>query len=519
MRRLLSIMFLLTLCFGSGTASGEPFGYIVNSGSNSVSVVDLATNEVTPTVTVGNWPFGIAVSQPKNKAYITNWSGNDISIIDLATNTVDVTVSAGSKPGAVAINPAGTRLYVANYGAGSVAIVDTSTYEKEYVTVGSGPYGAAVTPDGSEVYIVNYSSDNVSVLNAASRMVEATIPVGAYPSGVAINAAGTLAYVVNENDPDCIVTENPGSVSVIDIATRTVTNTITVGRCPIFVALNPLGTKAYVTNFSDNTVSVIDAVKNKIIKTITVSENPYGINVHPDGSRAYVTYYSLGNVSVIDTAKNKVVDTVIVGNNPQTYGQFINPQYNFTALKAGSGTGTIKSQNVAGVNCGALCKAYFPPAKNITFKATPDKGSVFKSWSGECAGTKTTCTVAAEEGVVKTATAEFTQEPTISVSPLTKNFGKTKLTATKKQVFTVKNKTTTGSKELVLGAIISDNPTVFMVVPGDDHCSGATVDPNKSCKFTVQFIPAAGPQNGKVSIPSDDPDTPSLEISLSGEGI
>ena len=62
--------------------------------------------------------------------------------------------------------------------------------------------------------------------------------------GVAVTPDGKKVYVANENS----VTGVPGSVSVIDTATNTVTSTITVGHQPFGVAIAPNGKKVYVTN-------------------------------------------------------------------------------------------------------------------------------------------------------------------------------------------------------------------------------------------------------------------------------
>jgi len=59
----------------------------------------------------------------------------------------------------------------------------------------------------------------------------------------------TLAYVTNVGG---------ASVSVINLATNTVTTTIGVGDGPQGVAVNPAGTLAYVANFFGDSVSVIN---------------------------------------------------------------------------------------------------------------------------------------------------------------------------------------------------------------------------------------------------------------------
>lgn len=53
-------------------------------------------------------------AQAKSYAYITNGGSNTVSVIDTATNAVVATVTVGAGPSGVAVNPAGTRVYVAN---------------------------------------------------------------------------------------------------------------------------------------------------------------------------------------------------------------------------------------------------------------------------------------------------------------------------------------------------------------------------------------------------------------------
>lgn len=97
----------------AGTAQAAPFAYIPNQTSNTVSVIDIATNNVVATVAVGTVPFGVAVNLNGTRAYVANVSTDDISVIDTAGATVVATVAAPNDPFGVAVNPAGTRIYVA----------------------------------------------------------------------------------------------------------------------------------------------------------------------------------------------------------------------------------------------------------------------------------------------------------------------------------------------------------------------------------------------------------------------
>jgi YVTN family beta-propeller protein len=83
----------------------QTFAYVANFRSNTVSVIDTASNTVTATVRVGTNPFAVAITPDGIRAYVTNFGDNTVSVIDTPSNTVTATVSVGTNPLGVAINP------------------------------------------------------------------------------------------------------------------------------------------------------------------------------------------------------------------------------------------------------------------------------------------------------------------------------------------------------------------------------------------------------------------------------
>jgi YVTN family beta-propeller protein len=100
--------FALAGLLGSAQSLAQN-AYITNLGSNSVSVIDTATNTVTVTIPVGVGPYGVAVSQDGSKLYVTNETSDTVSVIDTATNTVIATIPVGTTPRGVAVPPAAAR--------------------------------------------------------------------------------------------------------------------------------------------------------------------------------------------------------------------------------------------------------------------------------------------------------------------------------------------------------------------------------------------------------------------------
>ena len=110
--RFIYILPLVMALLGHHIAVAAPFAYITNTGSNSVSVIDTATNTVVATVAVGFAPLGVAVNPAGTRVYVANNGSNNVSVIDTATNTVAATVAVGFSPDAFGlfIGPAPTSL-------------------------------------------------------------------------------------------------------------------------------------------------------------------------------------------------------------------------------------------------------------------------------------------------------------------------------------------------------------------------------------------------------------------------
>ena len=298
-----------------GPVGAGTYAYIANSGSNTVSLIDTATDKVMDTVAVGEYPFGVACSPDGTKVYVTNEGSSNVSVIDTATTNVTASVSVGNNPYGVAVTPDGKRVYVANFGSSrNVSVIDTATNNvTASVSVGEySPFGVAVTPDGTKVYVTHWGGSTVSVIDTTTNNVTDTVSVGKYPFGVACSPDGTKVYVTNNED---------NNVYIIDTATNNVTATVSVGELPSGVAITPDGKRVYVANFGSSNVSVIDTATNNVTSIEQIGISPNGVAVTPDGTKIYMA--NSDSVIVIDTATDKVTDTVTVGKEPQAFGQFI----------------------------------------------------------------------------------------------------------------------------------------------------------------------------------------------------
>ena len=73
----------------------------------------------------GLYPNGVAYDPANNYVYVTNGGSNSVSVINGATNTVVNSITVGSEPYGVAYDPANNYVYVTNDGSNSVAILSS----------------------------------------------------------------------------------------------------------------------------------------------------------------------------------------------------------------------------------------------------------------------------------------------------------------------------------------------------------------------------------------------------------
>lgn len=89
---------------------------------------------------------------------------------------------------------------------------------------------------------------------------------------------------------------------------------IPVGVLPQAITLSPDGARAYVANRGSDTISVIDTATSTVTDTVPTGAGPGIVALTPDGTRGYVVLADAGLVSVLDTATNTFGTDIPVGN-------------------------------------------------------------------------------------------------------------------------------------------------------------------------------------------------------------
>lgn len=308
-------LFIGSLILSCQMYASGVIAYVTNSGDDTISVIDTATNTVIDTISVDFFPTGIAASPGGDIVYAPMFSDDSIYAIDTSTNTIQNTISMpkSSKPTAVAVAPSGLSYYT-NFTNGTIATIEpTSMTVIDFLPIGSlFPASIVVLPSGTKAYVVNgVGPMNVKVIDLSTNSVTATVNTSAQSLGIGVSPDSSKVYVANTM---------ASTVSVINTTTDTVSANIifAASSFPRDIAVLPSGTYAYVVLQGSSSVAVVDTTLNLVTATIplTSRSDPYNIAITPDGLYAYVTQTLTNTVSVINTTTNTVVTTIPVGAFP-----------------------------------------------------------------------------------------------------------------------------------------------------------------------------------------------------------
>jgi YVTN family beta-propeller protein len=154
------------------------------------------------------------------------------------------------------------------------------------------PQDIRISPDGRVFFIADMLADGVFVVDGDSFTRVGFIPTGIGTHGLYPSRDGTKLYVSNRGSHKVHgQPHGPGSISIIDFATRTVEKTwpIPGGGSPDMGNVSADGKQLWLSGRYDNVVYDIDTNTGAVTQT-RVGKEPHGLTVWPQPGR-----YSFGH--------------------------------------------------------------------------------------------------------------------------------------------------------------------------------------------------------------------------------
>ncbi len=360
---------------GSGAgSSGE--AWVVNTTSDSISVVDLDTWRVSRTILTGDEPMDVAFAG--GRAFVSVSTLNQVRVFDLANLAAApvVLTIAGFDPRMLATSPDGSRVYAAIFASGN----GTTTIPHHIVSDPSGPYGGQNPPpnsgnafsplvaqpfpaalklsqivkkdaagrwrddnnrDWTALVTWGVLDNDVAIIDAqtlgvsyAGGMLSSVLALGVRPDGavsiVGIDADNLKRFEPNINgtfarvEIGTFAPATPGATSVSDLNPHLVYTSpsvpiglreLSIGD-PRAILWHPTSGRAFVSGLGSGTVISTDAAGTRYGQ-IDVGQGPTGLALSALGDRLYVLNRFDATISTVDTAS--FVEIGAPGSRPRFF--------------------------------------------------------------------------------------------------------------------------------------------------------------------------------------------------------
>lgn len=340
--------------FGGAQATPARALLAISKRNHTLAIVDPETLRVVAREPVGPDPHEVIASADGKTAYVSIYGGgryHALSVIDLVAQKALPNIDTGALNGPHGLAFVGGKLWFTAEGAKAIARYDPATGKIDWI-MGTGQnrtHMIHVNADEKQIYTTNVSSGTVTILEWVAlppmgpppgmpppagmqpgmhagamppqgrRMDwnETVVPVGKGDEGFDVSPDGRELWTANAQD---------GTISIIDLATKKVTNTLDAG---IFGAnrlkFTPDGKRVFISSLAKGDLYVYDAGSRKQIKQIPIGHGAAGILMDPVGNRVFVACSPDNYIVVVDLKTLEVTGHLDVGGEPDGLAWAIRP--------------------------------------------------------------------------------------------------------------------------------------------------------------------------------------------------
>jgi len=322
LRQLSVAIFLLGLVFAGNPAAGwaqtpSPALLVLDKEDNMLSIIDPAAAKTVARIPTGEGPHEITVSDDGKMAFVANYGGrtpgNTISAVDLVGQKELRRVDLGALRRPHGMVFAEGKVWFTAEQNKLIARYDPVANQVDWL-LGIGQNGTHMllfSKDRSLLFTSNIGSDSITVLQRGSDPAvwnPTIVSVGKGPEGGDISPDGSEYWAANSGD---------GTVSIIDIATKRVEQTLNVevnrsNRLKFTLD----GKLVLISDLGNNALVVVDAALRKVVKRLNLGKQPEGVLIAPDGAHAYVAVAGDKNIAVLDLKTLEVSTRIPTGAGP-----------------------------------------------------------------------------------------------------------------------------------------------------------------------------------------------------------
>ncbi len=244
---------------------------VTNNGQSTqtIQLIDIAGEKLMSEVEIARSWVGLRFTPDGKRLLASGGNDNRVLIYDVSDNKLVKTDSVVlGKPWPVRISVAGVEtdrsgktLYAVTKDDSMLYVCNLATKQiTSRIKLPAEAYTCQRSPVSDELYITAWGADKVLIYDPSQQKLTGEIAVGSRPNDLTFSRDGKYLFVANAND---------NAVSVIDLKTRRVLETVTTalypdapaGSTPNGLALTPDGKTLLVANADNNCLAVFDVSK------------------------------------------------------------------------------------------------------------------------------------------------------------------------------------------------------------------------------------------------------------------
>ncbi|HEY0980247.1 MAG TPA: DUF411 domain-containing protein [Candidatus Paceibacterota bacterium] len=246
-------------------------------------------------------------------------TGDQVIVIDPQEDAVikRIPLGSGQHLAHVVFTPDGSTALIAAQETNKLYKVDTSNFLQTEISLpeGSGPHGMRLSPDGKTAYVAFMDGKGLGIVNLENGMTEVE----------PLNGSAVQTAVTPDGKYVATSMYETRSIALYDTALKSVSYIVLPEGSQGPVQLYPTTDSRFIyvadqgvlqNRPANNKLYKLDLQTKEMIESITVGKAPHGVVINDDNSKAYVTNLEGGTVSVVDTETGNEITQISVGNKP-----------------------------------------------------------------------------------------------------------------------------------------------------------------------------------------------------------
>ena len=253
--------------------------------AHEISVVDLATRKVTGMIDTrpARAPHGLAIDHQRDILYVSveelpGEEGGGVIGIDLNTREIIKRIPSQFKSHWFTMTPDGKKAYTCNKVAPFISVLDLENERmtgKIDVTSSEEP---SMSPDGRYAYFPtpglqfgkNPVKPEIQVIDTTTDAIVRSIPLKSGAQSVHVGPLGTLLVGEYTFVEEGTTKSNSARLAVYEPKNWERVGEVEIGLWPLTIRCTPDEKTAFMTNIAHGTVSVIDLASKTVVKTLEV---------------------------------------------------------------------------------------------------------------------------------------------------------------------------------------------------------------------------------------------------------